>query len=122
MPPIDGPDTNAVSGCKDVRGAVDHQRIQQERQQEQQGERSGGLVDERDSKPRRHSDGGDGRDEVIMELVSVSVCMLIMRRIMTFNKEIKSKPHIYQIPKHLCNCPEYLVTSGIVMPWPNIIL
>ena len=79
-------------------------------------------MEERDSKPRRHSDGGDGRDEVIMELVSVSVCMLIIRRIMAFNKEIKSKPHIYQIPKHLCNCPEYLVTSGIVMPWPNIIL
>ena len=30
-------------------------------------------MEERDSNPRRHSDGEDGRDEIIMELVSLSV-------------------------------------------------
>ena len=45
-----------------------------------------------------------------------------MRRIMTFNKEIKNKLHIYQIPKHLSNSPEYMGTPGILIPWPNIIV
>ena len=50
-----------VYQSKDVQRGVDHQRIQKERQQEQQGERSGGLVDERDPEDTLMGETGEMR-------------------------------------------------------------